>query len=82
MPCVCLHLSLENLGGVTPDSDTLIRTEKEWFELILKKRDVTCSSNSSLSASFYLTEPYLSKKHVLSFSYNTCAQVFPDEVSA
>lgn len=37
MLCVCLHLSLENLDGDTPNFDIMTRTEKEWLWTYIEK---------------------------------------------
>lgn len=81
---VCLHLSLENLGGITPNSmTTMTGTETEWFSTYFEKKTyIKCTSNSSFSTSFDLTKPYLSKNHVLPLFYQSCARVFLGEVSA
>lgn len=77
---LCVFICLLKTWVVSPQISTLTRTEKEWFWTYTEKK--TCTSISSLSTSFDLTKPYLSKTHVLPFPCQTCAQVFSDEVSA
>lgn len=83
MLCICLHLSLESLGGVSPNFGTMTKTEKEWFWTYIEKKDnLHVPVTLPFFTSFDLTKLSLLKKHVSPFSYQTCAQVYPDEVSA